>query len=145
MGLAITVGCAEQSPGVQTKDAHKIHERKAAAGLLAPALRPAFLVGLSIWHGETCAIHDADTATMPEAVERNAGLQTVSQMLVDLIQDAQRESGAGLAIGAGIWTHRDFLLSGKFTTHESHHFEDSLTAGARWGLHLIQEAPKNHL
>jgi hypothetical protein len=66
-------------------------------------------------------------------------------MIVDLVHDVKGDPGAGLAIGAGVRTHRVTFFSGEFAARESHDLADGFPAGACGRLHLIKEAPKNHL
>ena len=143
--VPVPVSGFDERPGEQAKNADEGHRGKAAARLLALALRPAGLVGRSVGHRDACAVGEPDVAAMPERAVGDMALHARDEMGVDLVHHLDGDFRASLAIGRGFGTHWKPLLAGKSSAREGHDLADRLAAGPVGRLNLIEKAPENDI
>jgi len=143
--VPVAVSRLDKRSGEQAENAGKGHGRKAAARLLALALRPSGLVVRSVGHRDACAIHESDVASMPEFVLRDMTLHAVNKMGVDLVHHIEGNFRAGLAVGGGLWAHWGLLLAGEFSAREGHDLANRFAAGSVGRLNLVEKAPEHDI
>jgi hypothetical protein len=93
-------GKMKQGSAGQRKDAHQLHHRKTAAGLLAGGLRISALVLGRVGHGEIGAIGNLDVTPPPAALGGDVAFQPIGQLFMNAQQGLIRQSCTGLTIGA---------------------------------------------
>lgn len=142
MGQAVCMSTPKECSGVQAGDCDEVHDGKTTTGLLAPALRPASLIGVRVRHGEAGAVNDTNMPPVPKFGEGDVGLEPLGEVFLNFIEGLKGQLGAGLAIRCGGRTHGLLLGSGSLATNKGQEFSDSFAAGSSRCMHLIKEAPK---
>ena len=133
-----TLGPVEQGTAGQAEAADEFGDGEAAPLFLVGGLREGLLIGRGVRHGDTGAIDDLDVATAPELIGRDASLEFVGGVPVNVEQGVIGQTGAGIAIGGGAGTGPG-LTAGDIPGLD---FTDGLAAGAVGGEHLGEKGPK---
>ena len=127
----------EQCAAGQTKTSHQFDDGKTAAWFLRGGLRPSFLVGGGVGHGNARTVHHFDATAQPQFRRGDPCRQLGGQCLMKFHQPRERQPPARLAIStrAAVWQLVLWRIPGL-------DFADDLAAGRPRIQHLTQERPE---
>ena len=128
----------QQRTAGQTKARHQFDDGKTTAGFLSQRLRPDLLLGGVVGHGNARAIHQFDAPAQPEFGGAEACGKFAGQCVMQFRQIRERQTIAGLAIGARAAVGR--LVLRRIPSLD---FANHLAAGRTRTQDLAQERPKS--